>query len=180
MKLAQILMVSSTVLAGVATTPAGSLAQDVAQLTGTNDLAVAEDLAIRQVIARANQALDLADYDLYASFFAEDAVFTSGFGDSTGRAEIAAAMEASRSFITDKRHVSANYVINGEGDEAVVTTYLIVFEREADLSFVGSAINVDTMRRTPDGWLIARHDSTLDPATQRAMSAALDSASGVE
>lgn len=150
-----------------------ALAQDPAQLTGTNLLAPEDDMAVRQVIARANQALDTADYELYASFFTEDAVFTSGFGSSEGRDEIVAAMEASRPFITNKRHVSGNYVINGEGDEAVASTYLIVFERETELAYVGSALNVDTLVRTTDGWKIARHESELDPATQRAMQEAM-------
>ncbi|QUJ75256.1 nuclear transport factor 2 family protein [Sulfitobacter albidus] len=163
----KLLLVSA--LAALLTAPVA--AQDKSQLTATNALPAEDDLAVRQVIARANQALDTGDYELYASFYTEDAVFTSGFGSTEGREAIIAAMEASRPFITNKRHVSGNYVVNGEGDTAVVSTYLIVFERETDLTYVGSALNVDTLVRTDAGWKIQRHESTLDPATERAMNA---------
>ncbi|WP_299029724.1 nuclear transport factor 2 family protein [uncultured Sulfitobacter sp.] len=148
-------------------------AQNTAFLKEPNSLVAEDDLAVRQVIARLNQALDSGDYAVYGSFFADDAVFTSGFGDATGPAGVAAALEQVRPFITNKRHVSANLVINGAGDRAVVTSYLIVFERVADLSYVGSAINIDTLEKRGGRWLVTRHDSELDPATADAMQAAM-------
>ncbi|MCF6446040.1 nuclear transport factor 2 family protein [Nereida sp. MMG025] len=144
-----------------------STAQDTDYISAEHNLSAEDDLAIRQVIARLNHALDAADYDLYASFFAEDGVFESGFGDAIGPAQVAAALDQVRPFIINKRHVAGNFVISGEGDDAVVTTYLIVFEREAGLEYVGSAINVDTMRRIDGEWMVVRHASTLDPATER-------------
>jgi hypothetical protein len=30
---------------------------------------------------------------------------------------------------------------------------------------VGSALNVDTLKKVDGRWLVARHESTLDPAT---------------
>lgn len=142
-------------------------AQDTTYITAEHNLSVEHDLAIRQVIARLNHALDAADYELYGSFFSEDGVFESGFGDAVGPEQVAAALEQVRPFIINKRHVAGNFVISGEGDDAVVTTYLIVFERETGLEYVGSAINVDTMRRIDGEWMVVRHASTLDPATER-------------
>jgi hypothetical protein len=46
-----------------------------------------------------------------------------------------------------------------------VTSYLIVFERASELKYVGSALNVDTMKKVDGRWLVAKHESTLDPAT---------------
>ena len=60
-------------------------------------------------------------------------------------------------------------MINGKGDNAVVTSYLTVFERETGLVYVGSAVNVDTMERRNREWVVVRHDSYLDPATYRAI-----------
>jgi ketosteroid isomerase-like protein len=124
-----------------------------------------DDLAIRQVIARLNHALDAADYKAYGSFFAADGVFVSGFGDAVGPAQVAAALQKVSPFITNKRHVAANLVISGRGDKAVATTYLIVFERQTELKYVGSAVNVDTMTKINGRWLVSKHESTLDPAT---------------
>jgi hypothetical protein len=55
--------------------------------------------------------------------------------------------------------------MSGGGDEIVVTSYLIVFERQTELKYVGSALSVDTLRKVDGRWLVARHESTLDPAT---------------
>jgi uncharacterized protein (TIGR02246 family) len=146
---------------------------DNTYITTNNNLDVRDEQAIRQVIARLNHALDAADYPLYASFFSKDAVFNTAFGRVTGRDEIATTLEQSRPFITNKRHAAVNLVLNGAGDEAVVTSYLIVFERSASLACVGSAINIDTMRRQDNKWIVIRHDSELDPATLAAMQSAM-------
>ena len=135
----------------------------------------AEDvIAIEQVIYRLNHALDAADYPLYASFFAEDGVFVSGFGNAVGPDAVAAALDQVSPFITNKRHIAGNVVISGAGDEAVATSYLVVFERETGLDYVGSAVNIDTLERRDGTWKVVRHDSHLDPATARAMQAIMD------
>jgi ketosteroid isomerase-like protein len=146
---------------------------DTAYITAENNLAASDEQAIRQIVACLNHALDAADYPLYASFFSQDAVFNSAFGRATGQDQIAAALEQSRPFITNKRHAAVNLVISGAGDEAIVTSYLIVFERAASLAYVGSAINIDTMRRQDNKWVVIRHDSELDPATLAAMQVAM-------
>ncbi len=129
------------------------------------EVSVEDDLAARQIIARLNHALDEGDYKLYASFFATDGVFVSGFGDATGPKEVAAALEKVSPFITNKRHTASNLVINQSGKDIVVTSYLTVFERKSELKYVGSAINVDTLSFRDGKLKVIRHDSTLDPAT---------------
>jgi ketosteroid isomerase-like protein len=146
---------------------------DTAYITAENNLAASDEQAIRQIVACLNHALDAADYPLYASFFSQDALFNSAFGRATGQEQIAAALEQSRPFITNKRHAAVNLVISGAGDEAIVTSYLIVFERAASLAYVGSAINIDTMRRQDNKWVVIRHDSELDPSTLAAMQVAM-------
>lgn len=144
-----------------------ALADGHAYIVAENNLTPQDEAQLRQVIARLNHALDAADYPMYGSFFADDGVFVSGFGNATGPDEVAGALQQVAPFITNKRHIAGNLVISGSGDEAVVTSYLIVFEREADLSYVGSAVNVDTFRKIDGVWKVMRHDSTLDPATAR-------------
>jgi hypothetical protein len=126
---------------------------------------VEDDLAARQVIARLNHALDAADYNSYGELFAPDGFFVAGFGDAVGPKQVQMALENVAPFITNKRHVAANLVISGSQDEVVVTSYLIVFERQEEMKYVGSALNVDTLKKIGDHWLVARHESTLDPAT---------------
>ena len=142
-------------------------------ITESNNLSAKDELAIRGIIAKLNHALDAADYTLYASFFSDDGKFVSGFGTANGRKEIAAALEQSRPMITGKRHIAGNLLVSGEGDKATVTSYLVVFERDKSLTFVGSAVNTDYMIRVDGQWMVKRHDSTLDPATEAAIQAAM-------
>ncbi len=139
---------------------------DTSYVAQDYQVSVADDLAARQVIARLNHALDAADYPLYASFFAKDGVFESDFGDAVGPQQVAAALEQVRPFITNRRHVAANHVINRSGAQLVVTTYLIVYERAAALEYVGSAVNTDTLEQRDGTWKVVRHASELDPATK--------------
>jgi uncharacterized protein (TIGR02246 family) len=142
-----------------------AFADNVPYYEAAYDVSPENDLAARQVIARLNHALDAADYKAYGSLFAADGVFVSGFGDAVGPEQVTAAMTKVAPFITNKRHVAGNLVINSNGDQLVVTSYLIVFERQTELKYVGSAINIDTLKKIDGRWLVARHESTLDPAT---------------
>ncbi|MGB3627362.1 MAG: nuclear transport factor 2 family protein [Henriciella sp.] len=153
--------------------PPASAQQSASYITAPSTLSLEDEAEMKRTIVRLNHALDAADYELYASFFAEDAEFVSGFGVAKGRAEIAAALEQSRPFITGKRHVAANFLFSGGGNEAVVTTYLIVFERAASVDYVGSAINVDTFEKRGGVWELVHHSSELDPSTAAAMQAAM-------
>jgi hypothetical protein len=142
-----------------------ALAQTTPYYAAKYQLKAEDDLAARQVIARLNHALDAADYKAYGELFATDGVFVSGFGDAVGPKQVAEALGRVAPFITNKRHVTGNLVISGDKNQIVVTSYLIVFERQTELKYVGSALNVDTLKKVNGQWLVAKHESTLDPAT---------------
>jgi ketosteroid isomerase-like protein len=92
-----------------------------------------DDLAVRQVVARLNHALDAGDYKAYGRMFAPDGVFVSGFGNAFGPEQVEAALGKVTPFITNKRHVASDLVISAKGDQIVATSYLIVFERQTEL-----------------------------------------------
>lgn len=149
-------------------------AQDVsnAYILKANNLSAEDELALRGLIARANHAVDMEDYDLYLSFFASDAVMDSGFGPPVeGRKAMRETLDMSRPFISGKRHVAANLVITGEGDTAQVVSYLTVFERNSSLTFQGSAVITDDLEKREGRWVITRHQTRMDPATIAAMQA---------
>jgi SnoaL-like domain len=152
-------------VAGTAVLAPYSMAQNMPYYASAYELSTEDDLAARQVIARLNHALDAADYRSYGELFAPDGVFVSGFGDAVGPEQVAAALGKVAPFITNKRHVAGNLVMNRSGDEVVVTSNLIVFERQSELKYVGSALNVDTLKKINDRSLVSKHESTLDPAT---------------
>jgi uncharacterized protein (TIGR02246 family) len=143
-----------------------SFAQSAPYYTAEYKIKAEDDLAAQQIIARLNHSLDAADYKAYGELFAPDGVFVSGFGNAVGPQQVAAALEKVAPFITNKRHVAANLVISGDAQQMIVTSYLIVFERKTELKYVGSALTVDTLKKFNGRWLVTRHESTLDPATQ--------------
>jgi ketosteroid isomerase-like protein len=142
---------------------------------GEYGLSVQDDLAIRQVIARLNHALDAADYKTYSSHFSSDAVFATTFGNAVGPEKIAAALEQSRPFITNKRHIPSNIVLNGRGSRVEIVMYLTVFERAASLTYLGSAVTTATAEKRNGKWLMVNYGTELDPATMAAMKAVTNS-----
>lgn len=160
----------------MAVTPAHAqtTAPDPSYITEPNRLAANDVAAILDVIARMNHAIDVNDYELYASFYTAEGIIDSGFGPpSVGREAIVASLQASAPFITNKRHVMGNPVVSGASDEAKVTYYLIVFERQASLTLAGTAVITDTLRREDGVWRVATHTTRMDPATLSAMQAAM-------
>jgi ketosteroid isomerase-like protein len=129
---------------------------------------------INDIIARMNHAIDANDYPAYASFYAEDGYIDSGFGPlSRGREAIVASLNQSAPFITNKRHVASNVVINGGRNRVTAVYYLTVFERAAGLTLAGTALITDTFERRGGRWHVVSHVTRMDPATLAAMSAAM-------
>jgi ketosteroid isomerase-like protein len=129
---------------------------------------------IIDIIARMNQAIDANDYETYAAFYAEDGAIDSGFGPLTqGRAAIVASLQQSAPFITNKRHVASNIVLNGTASQVTAVYYLTVFERVSGLTIAGTAVITDTFVRRSGRWQVTRHVTRMDPATLQAMSAAM-------
>lgn len=134
----------------------------------------ATQTVIIDLIARMNQAIDANDYETYATFYSEDGVIDSGFGPATqGRAAIVASLQQSAPFITNKRHVAANIVLNGTANRVTATYYLTVFERASGLTLAGTALITDTFVKQSGRWQVERHITRMDPATLQAMQAAM-------
>lgn len=136
-------------------------------ITASNALSPRDELEIHQLLARMNLAIDTQSWDAYVTFYAEDGVLDSGIaGVSQGHDEIRAWLEAMAPYISTKRHVVSNIIINGAGNQATSVAYLTVFERESALRLDGTAVVTDELERGPDGrWVVVRHTTTLDPAT---------------
>jgi hypothetical protein len=129
---------------------------------------------ITDIIARMNQSIDANDYETYAAFYSDDGEIDSGFGPATrGRAAIIASLQQSAPFITNKRHVASNIVVNGTAERVTATYYLTVFERVSGLTIAGTAVITDTFVWQSGRWFVTRHETRMDPATLNAMTAAM-------
>lgn len=145
-----------------------------AHARSSTELPADDKTEILDLIARMNQAIDANDYSEYASFYSDEGTIDSGFGPlSVGRPAIIASLEQSAPFITNKRHVASNIVINGDAQSATAVYYLTVFERSASISVVGTAVITDTLEKTDGRWTVTSHSTRMDPATLEAMSQSL-------
>lgn len=137
---------------------------------------VADELEIRNVIARLAMLADDGDVHEYAALFTEDAHWElhvrAGSAGRTvvvrGRAElVAAALERRRSRISgpgsNTRHAVLSTAVAVGGDSASARSYY-AFYRNTDTvpEVAGFGIYTDTFRRTGDGWQLGSR--RIDPA----------------
>ena len=121
----------------------------------------AEDqLAIQQLYARYNHAIDSGKADAWAETFTEDGVFaSSASGTTTGR-------EALRAFATafssrlKARHWTNNLVLEATPDGAKGTCYLMLLRLSEGqpASPIATGIYRDDLVKGAQGWRFAKRD----------------------
>jgi 3-phenylpropionate/cinnamic acid dioxygenase small subunit len=125
---------------------------------------VADELEVRNLIARLAQLADEGALDDYMALFTDDAVWDGGtaFGVRKGHADILAGAKERRATGlsgpgSHKRHVITTSSVRVEGDGANVRSYML-FYVECDKSPTPGVVAVyqDQLRRTSSGWKIAR------------------------
>ena len=125
---------------------------------------VADDLEVRNLVARIAQLSDEGALDDYARLFTEDAVWDGGtaFGVRKGHADILVGAKERRAAGTSgpgshARHVITTSAVRLEGATAHVRSYFL-FYVECDKTPVVRVVGVyqDELRRTPSGWKLAR------------------------
>lgn len=117
---------------------------------------------IRQLNARYNRLADRGESEAYARCYTEDAEFEI-VGNRTyrGRAEIAAAAAATQVTV----HVTTEPEIELDGDTARQRVRMLSIVLAPDASrneFVASGWYIDTLKRTPEGWLFQTRRAQLD------------------
>lgn len=124
----------------------------------------AEDvLAIQQLYARYNHAIDFGDADGWAACFTPDGVFASSArGETAGREALRAFAEAF-SQRTKARHWTNNLVVEGDGAEARGSCYLALYTLgDGGARLTATGVYRDQLVRTAEGWRFKRRDVTLD------------------
>lgn len=126
-------------------------------------MTVADELAIRNVLARIAQCADSGSLDDYAALFTEDARWAMPpVPVKHGRAEIRAASEDRRASLatgpgSHTRHVISTIAVTVDGDQAVAESYwqfYVSTDAKPELRSMGAYR--DTFRRaTGGGWQLA-------------------------
>ena len=121
-------------------------------------------VAIQQLYARYNVAIDTGDADAWAATFTPDGVFNR---TNKGR-------DALVQFVKDwrekrnganRRHVNSNLVITPSAGGATGTTYLVLLDvsaRPATIAMTG--MYDDALVKTPQGWRFKSRVVNADPA----------------
>jgi SnoaL-like domain len=126
-------------------------------------LSVEDQLAIQQLYARYNHAIDSGRGDDWALCFTPDGTFSSASGNFAGREQLSgfAAAFAKR---MKARHWTNNLVVTGSNEAAEGTCYLMLLRLNPDgpASILTTAIYSDRLTKAGDGWKFASRTVTGD------------------
>lgn len=129
-------------------------------------LTVEDQLAIQQLYARYNHAIDSGDGPAWAGAFTPDGVFSSATGTFTGKDRLTAFGTA---FATrmKARHWTNNLVLDGDGNTAIGRCYLALFRltpgEQPPATILTTAIYNDELARDAGGqWRFSRRTVTGD------------------
>jgi uncharacterized protein (TIGR02246 family) len=128
---------------------------------------IADELAIRNLIARLARNADVADIDTYMSSFAPDAEWNMPGSPARGHDAILSGLLARRESGavgpgTRTRHTVSTISVVVDGDRAEGVAYFQFFtdtDTQPTLRLMGAYR--DAFTRTPDGWRLARRDITF-------------------
>jgi 3-phenylpropionate/cinnamic acid dioxygenase small subunit len=136
---------------------------------GPHDQQVADELAIRNVVARLAQLADMGDLDDYLKLWTEEASWEMpGAPPRKGHADILQGAKERRASGmqgpgTSTRHVITTLSVELDGLDAATTDSYFLFVADTStsprLSIVGHYH--DTLRRSADGWRMARRQITF-------------------
>lgn len=131
---------------------------------------VEDRLAIAELNARYNWACYDRDPEAYAECYTPDGIYESLNSGSRneGRPALAAGLAAARDSAWLMGHVTADAVVELDGDVATQRVFVLLYRRENDSgenSFFASGTYTDRLVRTPDGWRYQHRRSFIDRST---------------
>ena len=125
---------------------------------------VADELAIRRVLAANEQAITDNDVETYTNTFAPDAHVKWWDREVTGRAAVGDYFREQQGKEV-LRDVLVNLVVQIAGDEATTTgSALVIRAGKSPAQLLATATVLSTLRRTDSVWLIQQQEKRADPS----------------
>lgn len=108
---------------------------------------------------------DVADSRAWANCFTEDCVWEGGhFGRFEGREGAYAYHSAPGDIAYDYRHITTNHRVDIDGDRAVATSHIQVFDQQGETPvLIFSGLYDDVFERRDGKWLIHSRTLVFDP-----------------
>jgi uncharacterized protein (TIGR02246 family) len=128
-------------------------------------LSTEDQLAIQNLAARYNHAIDSGDGAAYADAFVEDGVLDAGALVVEGRSALGDFARAFAGSARAPRHIATNLVIDGEGDRAELRAYVQLFTMVGEPprhEVTASGTYHDTLVRDNGSWRFVRRTFTGD------------------
>ncbi len=128
-------------------------------------LSAEDQLAIRDLAARYNHAIDSGDGGAYADTFVDDGVLDAGAFVLEGRSALEAFPPQFAGSVRAPRHVATNLVIDGDGDRAELRAYVQLYAMVGDpprQEVAASGTYADTLVRAGGTWRFVRRTYTAD------------------
>jgi ketosteroid isomerase-like protein len=127
-------------------------------------LTASDKLEIMELAACFEMALDKEEVENYLVLFIDDGVVQGFWGTATGKEQLQQGFYAMLdTFARGRRHCTTNAVIRGDDSEAVMESYLLVFNRQ-DLNRIGSAFVTDRARKVDGQWYLVSRQIDVDPS----------------
>ena len=125
-------------------------------------LSTSDRLAILDLIARYNHAVDTGDGVSFADCWVDAGRFQGSTSIAKGRAELEALPPKLRAANPHTRHWNANIVIEGDGEEARTSVYVLVIDVSQGPKLRSSGVYHDTLRRVGAEWRFVSRVVTPD------------------
>ncbi len=131
-----------------------------------SSIAEIEDrLAIQELMARYNFAIDFGDVETYLACFTEDGGFSNVYGSSKGQVAL-------RQYISERtaerqerplRHMATNIVIEVKGDRASARCYLLLLQVTPEgLKLLTTGVYKDELQKIGGAWRFSHRRVEFD------------------
>jgi uncharacterized protein (TIGR02246 family) len=118
--------------------------------------------AVEDLVRRADEAATRRDEARYAALYTEDGVMEGSEGRAEGRAAIRAAVKAVWAREPPgAQHLTRDIAIADDTERVIARSRLLIVARGTAAPFAQATVE-QTLRRTADGWRIARRVIAVD------------------
>jgi uncharacterized protein (TIGR02246 family) len=128
-------------------------------------LTVEDQLAIQQLAARYNHAIDSGDAVAYANTFVDDGVLDAGELVLEGRSALEQFASTFPTSVRSPRHVATSLIIEGNGSEAAVRAYVQMYALVGDPprhEVTASGTYADALVKDEGAWRFVRRTFIKD------------------
>jgi hypothetical protein len=126
-------------------------------------LSIDDIIAIHHLYANYSHSFDFGTPDEFAAIFTEDGELETSAGVSRGHKQLAKGVSWAREHLPGIRHGTMNVIVDGEGDEAQGSSYLLVYQAvDGAITLLQSGRYQDSFRKVGGEWRFLRRVMTGD------------------